>query len=109
MGKLQALWNYTGRSVLASDNVYDILGRYLPKPGKTRWNSLFDALFVFVQQDRRKLDELMMKLNIVKLNCDEHDFILEYLSLMSPIAKALDSLQGETKFTLEVSYLALLK
>ena len=96
MAKLQGLWNLSGRSVLASDDVYSTLGRYLPKPGKTRWNSLFDALVVFVKQDRRKVDELMAKLKIPSVLPVEHEFILEYLSMMSQIAKALDSLQGET-------------
>lgn len=50
----------------------------------------------FVKQDRRKVDELMAKLKIPSVLPVEHEFILEYLSMMSPIAKALDSLQGET-------------
>ena len=95
MGKLNALWNLNSRSSLASDETFEILGRYLPRPGATRWNSLFDSLTVLVAQTPAKLSELMSALKIPTITSNERTFLLEYLSLMSPVAMALDRLQGD--------------
>lgn len=44
LGKCSALWNKTGHSTLASDEVKDVTTRQLIVPSTTRWNSLFNAL-----------------------------------------------------------------
>jgi len=95
MGKLHALWNSNGRSALTADLTYETLGRYLPRPVTTRWNSLFDCLSVLTFQDPEKINQLLSALNIPHVSNDEHSFIIQYLSIMAPIACALDVLQGE--------------
>lgn len=96
MAKLHALWNAAGRSVNASDDVFDILGRYLPRPVVTRWNSLFDSVLMFIRQDQSKIRELLSKLKIPEVTDDDYLFLTEFLQIMYPISSALDILQGET-------------
>lgn len=95
MGKLTALWNLTSRSSSASDETFEILGRYLPRPGATRWNSLFDSLSVLIAQSPSKLSELLAALKIPTISSNERTFLIEYLSFMAPVAIALDRLQGD--------------
>ena len=96
MGKLHALWNSNGRSALTADLTYETLGRYLPRPVVTRWNSFFDCLSVLTFQDPAKINQLLSALNIPHVSNDEHSFIVQYLSIMAPIACALDVLQEES-------------
>ncbi len=96
VAKLHALWNAAGRSVNASDDVFEILGRYLPRPVVTRWNSLFDSVLMFIRQDQSKIRELLSKLKIPEVTDDDYLFLTEFLQIMYPISSALDILQGET-------------
>ena len=97
---MKALWNKTSRSVQASDDMYEILVRYLPRPGKTRWNSLFDSVRTLAGQDPKKINDLLTQLKIPNVTNTDQIFISEFLSLMSPIAIFLDALQGEKIFFL---------
>ena len=100
IAKMKALWNKTSRSVQASDDMYEILVRYLPRPGKTRWNSLFDSVRTLAEQDPKKINDLLTQLKIPNVTNTDQIFISEFLSLMSPIAISWNALQGEKKFFL---------
>ena len=100
IAKMKALWNKTSRSVQASDDMYEILVRYLPRPGKTRWNSLFDSVRTLAEQDPKKINDLLTQLKIPNVTNTDQIFISEFLSLMSPIAISWNALQGEKNFFL---------
>lgn len=93
-GKLTALWNLTHRSTSASDEVETICNMKLNVPCPTRWNSLYDSINrVLLLKDH--LAAICEKLQKPKLKNAEMDFLSEYVTVMKPIAKSLDLLQGE--------------
>ena len=96
------------------------MGKLLVVPNVTRWNSVYDGvtcLLLICDSNKagllsnkacRKLEMrfftacssfALLKLDITKLtNClGELDFLQEYKVVMTPIAAALDILQGEEK------------
>lgn len=64
-------------------------------PNQTRWNSHFDCLSVIVARDLSLLNRFLSQLKIPILSPIEITIFKEYLSIMKPIAIALDILQGE--------------
>jgi hypothetical protein len=93
-GKLTALWNLTHRSTSASDEVETICNMKLIVPCPTRWNSLYDSVNrVLLLKDH--LSAICEKLQKPKFKNAELDFLSEYVTVMGPIAKSLDLLQGE--------------
>jgi len=93
-GKLTALWNFTHRSTLASDEVEAICNMKLIVPCPTRWNSFYDSINrVLLLKDH--LSAICEKLQKPKLKSTEIEFLLEYVTVMGPIAKSLDFLQNE--------------
>ncbi len=80
-------------------------------PNATRWNSLFDALRHIqkmvecsdnskaekerVSKTKINLNTVFDFLNIPKLTAQDYTFISEYVTVMTPLAHALDVLQGE--------------
>jgi len=85
-GKLTALWNFTHRSTLASDEVEAICNMKLIVPCPTRWNSFYDSINrVLLLKDH--LSAICEKLQKPKLKSTEIEF--------GPIAKSLDFLQNE--------------
>ena len=95
LSKLKSLWNKNSKSVIASDATFEILGRYLPRPVETRWNSLFDSVRTLASQNPDKINELLVKLKIPTVSNSENAFLTEFLTIMAPIAISLDTLQGE--------------
>ena len=93
MGKCNALWNKCGRPKSA-EVIKGILNCSLSLPCPTRWNSLHDAL-VLLLKHRQKLHEVMQTLELPVLKNAELEFIEEYVSVLAPIAVAIDHLQGE--------------
>uniref|UniRef100_A0A3B3T9V4 HAT C-terminal dimerisation domain-containing protein n=1 Tax=Paramormyrops kingsleyae TaxID=1676925 RepID=A0A3B3T9V4_9TELE len=72
--KASALWNRVKRSAKASDFVEEKLKIGFVTPNDTRWNSMFLSM---------------------QLPLDEIDFINKFVSVMGPLACALNILQGE--------------
>lgn len=96
--KLQALWNKQERSSTFADLVKEKLGIYFIVPNVTRWNSTFQAMDRckrFVCEQRNSFNRLLSELNLEHLPNPEVQFLNEYCSVMSPVAKSLDILQGE--------------
>lgn len=101
-GKLQTIWVFPRRSILAKTISREFLGCNLKLPCETRWNSKYDAV-KHVYDLKTKINPLVDKLkeNIAKAVClskltnDDWLVIAAYLKVMEPVAISLDKLQGE--------------
>ena len=93
MSKASALWNKSGRPKSA-EVIKEVLGCSLRLPCVTRWNSLYDAI-VLLLKHRDKLNETLQRLSLPIFRPNEINFLSEYVTVLKPIACALDRLQGE--------------
>ncbi|KAL6479152.1 hypothetical protein MHYP_G00125850 [Metynnis hypsauchen] len=98
--KCSSLWNKSSRSTTASEVIEDHCKLQLLRPVATRWNSLFSAVERMVRITREQgegaLAAVCSELDTPKFTPVELAFLAEYANTMSPVAKALDVLQGET-------------
>ncbi|XP_073714907.1 uncharacterized protein [Misgurnus anguillicaudatus] len=98
--KCSSLWNKSSRSTTASEVIEDHCKLQLVRPVATRWNSLFSAVERIVRITREQgegaLTAVCSELDTPKFTPVELAFLAEYSKTMSPVAKALDVLQGET-------------
>jgi len=94
LAKCTAIWNATHRSSKASDAVKSITDKAIITPGATRWNSQYDALKQLLQIGA-KLNDVCQALNTPQFKKSELECLNEYVSVISPVAVALDKLQGE--------------
>jgi hypothetical protein len=94
MAKATAIWNATSRSTKAADAAYDIVKRRFLVPCPTRWNSYYDAVKCIVQAESH-LRDVCAVLSLPALLQQELAFLSEYVALMEPVARALDTLQGD--------------
>jgi len=92
-GKCSAIWNCAGRPKSA-EIIHSIIDRLLKILCVTRWNSLFDSLAVLISI-KHKVNELTKKLNLPLFKEAELDYLIEYTTVMKPIAMGLDRLQAE--------------
>lgn len=102
MGKLAAIWNKQGRSTLASDKIKDCLGGLFVTPNETRWNATYDSMcrvLHYLNQDQCKMRLLFSHFDIRPITDSEEVFLKEYITVMKPLAMALDILQGEKVVT----------
>jgi hypothetical protein len=94
IGKCTTLWNMSRRPK-SSEIIQNVIGCSLSYPCPTRWNSLFDSLNQLLQH-KDKLNKLFQQLNV---NCNFKEIELVYLNelitLLKPIACALDCLQAQ--------------
>uniref|UniRef100_A0AAR2KCB7 HAT C-terminal dimerisation domain-containing protein n=1 Tax=Pygocentrus nattereri TaxID=42514 RepID=A0AAR2KCB7_PYGNA len=98
--KCSSLWNKSSRSTTASEVIEDHCKLQLLRPVATRWNSLFSAVERIVRITREQgegaLAAVCSELDTPKFTPVELAFLGEYVKTMSPVAKTLDVLQGET-------------
>ncbi|KAL1248758.1 hypothetical protein QQF64_032974 [Cirrhinus molitorella] len=98
--KCSSLWNKSSRSTTASEVIEHHCKLQLVRPVATRWNSLFSAVERIVRITREQgegaLAAVCSELDTPKFTPVELAFLAEYAKTMSPVAKALDVLQGET-------------
>ncbi|XP_051809094.1 uncharacterized protein LOC127535333 [Acanthochromis polyacanthus] len=98
--KCSSLWNKSSRTTIASEVIKDHCTLQLIRPVATRWNSFFSAAERIVRITREQgegaLAAVCSKLDIQKFTPVELAFLAEYVKTMSPVAKAVDVLQGET-------------
>lgn len=94
LAKCSAIWNACSRSLRNCEAVDGIVGRRLTKPCPTRWNSLYDSLTV-LQTIRADIKTICQTVGVAIFKDQELDFIDEYLTVLRPIAMALDRLQGD--------------
>uniref|UniRef100_A0A667Y9Y9 BED-type domain-containing protein n=1 Tax=Myripristis murdjan TaxID=586833 RepID=A0A667Y9Y9_9TELE len=85
--KASALWNRVKRSPKASDFVEEKLGISFVTPNDTRWNSMFFSILL--------LHTVCDEFGLRRFTPEEIDFIHKFVSVMSPLASALNILQGE--------------
>ncbi|KAK3924247.1 Putative AC9 transposase [Frankliniella fusca] len=101
LSKCRAFWSKQKRSTVAQDVVKTQLGRVLPVPNATRWNSTYDAMKEIVRNydgDRRAaITAVCQTLKVDPLTVREVEFLQEYVKMMEPLAHTLDLLQ-EDKF-----------
>lgn len=101
-GKLQAVWNKQNYSVLTSDKIKETLGILFVVPNKTRWNSTFDGMVrvqKLIKTKREEMTALFIALELRPITENETKFLDEYLKVLTPIALALDVLQGDIVVT----------
>ncbi|XDV35100.1 hypothetical protein PO909_005128 [Leuciscus waleckii] len=98
--KCWSLWNKSARSTTAAEIIEETCKLQLLRPNATRWNSLFLAVERIVRIARehgeRAIAAVCSALKIPMFTPVELAFLSEYAKTMSPVAKALDVLQGET-------------
>ena len=92
-GKCSKLWAAAGRPKSA-EIIKKVLGYSLSYPCITRWNSTYKAALKILES-KIKLPELLTKLGIPNFTESELLYLEEYISIMAPIANALDFLQEE--------------
>lgn len=96
--KCTSLSNASHQSSKAAEAVFEILGRTIPKPNTTRWNSEYDSYSTILDL-KDKINIVMQRLQLPKFSAQEFTFLSEWVEVMRPISQALDKLQGE--FTME--------
>lgn len=92
--KCVALSNAVHTSSKNAETSLDVIGKAIPKPNCTRWNSTYDS-FCSIYDVRDKINVLLERLKLPKFVDLELEFLGEWLHVMSPIAIALDKMQGE--------------
>ncbi|KAK3917738.1 Putative AC9 transposase [Frankliniella fusca] len=99
LNKCKAFWSKQQRSTVAQDVVKTSLGKVLPTPNATRWNSLYNAMREVVWHydgDRRAaITAVCHTLKVDPLTVREVEFLQEFIKMMEPLAETLDLLQGE--------------
>lgn len=94
MAKCNAIWNLSARSGKTNEELVKICGKEFIRPNATRWNSLFDSIRRLLEF-KEKFSEIF---KVASLDCpttSEIQYIEEYIYAMTPVAFALDKLQGE--------------
>lgn len=95
--KLNRLWKCANQPK-AAEQIVDILKFLIRRPIVTRWNALFDCLTKILGIDMAKLNEVMRALDIPEFTSIDIQFLHEYVTVMKPIAEAIDCLQAECHF-----------
>ncbi|KAG0712311.1 Zinc finger BED domain-containing protein 4 [Chionoecetes opilio] len=109
LARAQGLWNLQNRSSTSANTIKQVVGRKLPTPVVTRWNSLYDACSVLLQRvmdDDARLEavnEVLRNEGGTNRNrtsyygFDDQDkqVLQEYCKVMKPLANCLDRLQTE--------------
>lgn len=79
--KSKSLWRKQMQSVQESEAVKNTLGRLLPVPNTTGWNSLFNSMQVINQVPKARLDATCSALSLPKLQREEFLFLDEYCKI----------------------------
>jgi hypothetical protein len=95
--KCQALWNKQSRSNIAAEVIHDAFGLQLVVPNQTRWNSMYSSVErinrLIGEKGLDVLNGVCDKLDLPQFRRAEVAFIAEYVTVMKPLAQALDILQ----------------
>lgn len=95
--KLNRLWKCC-KQPKAAEKIVEILGVMIHRPVVTRWNGLFDCVVFVLRIDMEKLKKLMRELSIPEFTQSDIRFLHEYVTVLKPIAKAIDALQADCHF-----------
>ncbi|XP_049310625.1 uncharacterized protein LOC125778135 [Bactrocera dorsalis] len=85
----------------SSEVIVAYLGSNLVVPVVTRWNSLYDAVTKIIHHKSR-LNILCEQLSLAPFSLSDVQYLESYKLLMTPIAQALDFLQGEQNVKFEL-------
>ena len=88
-----SVWNAAGKPKSA-EKIQEITGTKFRYPCITRWNSMYDSLSQ-IYKHKSDVNVALDELNLPILKENELEFISEYLSVLKPIAAALNKLQAE--------------
>ena len=97
LAKCTSVWNLTHRSSKASDEVKRITSKAILSPVPTRWNSQYDSIRRILELSE-KLGDICDALKLPKFKKQEIECLEEYVTVMGPIAVAIDKLQGDNVF-----------
>ncbi|MEL7309238.1 MAG: hypothetical protein AAGK05_16200, partial [Pseudomonadota bacterium] len=96
--KAIALWNRQNRCTQVAAVIRKEIGKLFCTPVVTRWNSLYDAMKDLgdaLESKLHKINKICLEQKISCFNNVDKDIIVEYVTVMTPIAQALDYLQSE--------------
>lgn len=78
-GKLKIVWRKQAQSMqAAAEATKTALGRQLPVPNATRWNSLFNAVKFIDEVPKGRVDAVFDALSLPRLQQEEYRFTDEY-------------------------------
>ncbi|CAB0032733.1 unnamed protein product, partial [Trichogramma brassicae] len=94
--KCQLLWKSL-KSVKKREALEHFIGKSVKKPNATRWNSLYDAFEQIVLIKDYLQTDTFVKITAHKIKLTDSDlkYRNNYLSIMKPLAQAIDKLQGD--------------
>lgn len=96
--KLNALCKKYNRPK-SSELIKSMLKSSLVMPCATRWNSLYDSISRLLKFDVNLLNEINVALSLDSFLTADMEFFQEYVTVMQPIADAIDSLQSDTYYS----------
>ena len=95
------LWNKHLQSNKSAEVINESFGLQFVVPNHTRWNSMYMCAEYMTKLITDKgidvMNSICDKLDLPQFRQAELAFIAEYVSVMKPLAQALDILQWETK------------
>ena len=95
LAKCSAMWNKVSRSTVGSDSAQEIAKRKFLVLSKTQWNSYYDAIVRITENITSELNELCTRMRIHTFVKKEIVSLKEYCSVLKPLARGLDILQGK--------------
>lgn len=95
MAKVQGLSNAVHRSTKNADIVADEIGLMFLNPTCTRWSSSYAAVQRIVQVGLEKTQACQQRIGLHPLSEDDMTFLTAYVTVMRPIAIAMEMFQGE--------------
>lgn len=95
MAKVQALSNAVHRSTKNSDIVEDEIGMTFLNPTCTRWSSSYMAVQRIVEVGIEKTQSCQHRIGLHPFSEEDFTFLNAYVTVMRPIAIAMEVLQGE--------------
>ena len=96
--KLQQLWNKQTSSYKNSDLIEKHFGKLFVIKNETRWNSLYNAICrvnSLFSSKGEQFSALLVELKIPQFHQSEVEYLREYAKVRTPVADALDVLQGQ--------------
>jgi hypothetical protein len=99
-GKLQEVWNAQNRRTVAANQIKEAVGNKLKTPGAACWTSYYDACVMMLEvlgdpDSREKLNIVMRGQNLPTFCDTDQALLTQYCKIMKPVARCLNSLQGE--------------
>ena len=93
--KCAALRNKASQSTIASETVQEITKRKLLVPSLTHWNSYYHAVLQVTENSVAEIYELCTRMQIRCFAEREITFLKEYCTVLEPLSRGLDILEGE--------------